>query len=178
MLRIFNKDVLLPALTLVAIFSLVTLAVPGHVQAVTIPENNADNLIGVAVSGLAHFASDTTCPQPTPGGSCTTSCAEAQDSKCTDPAISQPLPGCASSNSNCNLIQEYVVPTINLLGATFGLVAVISLILGGINYTTSEGDPQKVSRAKIRIRNTIFSIVAFLFLYAFLNFLIPGGVIK
>jgi hypothetical protein len=172
MLRIFNKNVLLPALTLVAIFSFVTLVLPARVQAVTIPENNT-----VSLASLAHFAS-ATCPQPTPGGSCTTSCAEAQDSKCTDPAISQPLPGCASSNSNCNLIQEYVVPTINLLGAAFGLVAVISLIMGGINYTTSEGDPQKVSRAKIRIRNTIFSIVAFLFLYAFLNFLIPGGVIK
>jgi hypothetical protein len=90
---------------------------------------------------------------------------------CTDPAIS-----CTSNN--CNLIDEYVVPTINLLSAAFGLIAVISLILGGINYTTSEGDPQKVSRAKLRIRNTIFAVVSFLFLYAFLNFLIPGGIFQ
>jgi hypothetical protein len=177
MLRIFNKNVLLPALTLVAIFSFVTLIVPSQAQALTVAESSSSSLTSMAMSGLSHFASDTTCPQPTPGSSCNTSCDQAQDSKCTDPAISQPLPGCSNSNSNCNLIQEYVVPTINLLGATFGLIAVISLILGGINYTTSEGDPQKVSRAKIRIRNTIFAIVAFLFLYAFLNFLIPGGAI-
>jgi hypothetical protein len=87
-------------------------------------------------------------------------------------------PALNCTSNNCNLVQEYVVPTINLLSAAFGLIAVISLLLGAINYITSEGDPQKVSRAKVRIRNTIFAVVAFMFLYAFLNFLIPGGIFQ
>ncbi|MGZ6005339.1 MAG: pilin [Candidatus Saccharimonadales bacterium] len=86
---------------------------------------------------------------------------------CTDPAL--------NCDANCDFIAKYVNPGINLLTASFGLIAVISLIIGGINYSTSEGDPQKTSRAKKRILNTIVAVVAYLFLYAFLNFLIPGG---
>ncbi len=81
----------------------------------------------------------------------------------------------ACTKDKCDLIAKYVNPGINLLSAVFGLVAVISLILGGINYAASEGDPQKASKAKQRIVNTIFAVFAYMFLFAFLEFLIPGG---
>jgi len=55
-------------------------------------------------------------------------------------------------------------------------VAVISIILGGIQYSASEGDPQKASQAKSRITKTVFAIVSYFFLYAFLQFIVPGGV--
>ncbi len=87
---------------------------------------------------------------------------------CTDPAIK-----CVKKD--CDLIGKYLNPVINLLSVSFGLIAVISLILGSINYTTSEGDPQKSSKAKQRIFNTILAVVAYLFLYSFLQFLVPGG---
>lgn len=98
-----------------------------------------------------------------------TTCVDAGSTSCTDPAIS-----CTSDQ--CDLIAKYVDPTIKLLAAVFGTVAAISIIMGGINYATSEGDPQKAGRAKSRITNTIIAVVAFLFLYAFLQFLIPGGI--
>ncbi len=85
-----------------------------------------------------------------------------------DPAIS-------CTNNNCDLISTYVNPAIDVLSICFGLIAIISIIIGGINYTTSEGDPQKSSRAKSRIVNTILAILIYLFLFAFLQFLIPGG---
>ena len=78
-------------------------------------------------------------------------------------------------SSNCDLIKLYINPAINMLTVAFAIIVVISLIIGGINYTTSEGDPQKVSRAKNRIFNTIFALIAYIFLYSFLQFLIPGG---
>jgi hypothetical protein len=77
--------------------------------------------------------------------------------------------------SGCDLIETYVNPFINLLSIAFGLIAVISIILGGIQYSASQGDPQKASQAKSRISNTMIAIFAYLFLYAFLQFLIPGG---
>jgi Type IV secretion system pilin len=77
--------------------------------------------------------------------------------------------------SQCNLVTKYVNPFINLFSVIFGLIAVISLILGGINFSTSEGDPQKAARAKQRIFNTIFALVGYIFFYAFLQFLVPGG---
>jgi hypothetical protein len=81
----------------------------------------------------------------------------------------------SSQNGQCDLIAKYVNPFIDILSVIFGLVAVISFILGGINFASSEGDPQKSSRAKQRIFNTIVAVVAYMFLFAFLQFLVPGG---
>jgi hypothetical protein len=91
-----------------------------------------------------------------------------------DPAVTDP--GATCNRDGCDLVKKYVNPGINLLSIIFGLIAVISIILGGINYATSEDDPQKVSRAKDRIAKTVFAVVAYFFLYAFLQFLIPGGI--
>jgi hypothetical protein len=80
------------------------------------------------------------------------------------------------NGSQCDLVSKYVNPAIGLLSVVFGLLAVISLILGGINFATSEGDPQKASKAKQRIFNTVVAVVAYVFLYSFLQFLVPGGI--
>lgn len=84
-------------------------------------------------------------------------------------------PGHCDSN-NCDLIALYVNPFIRLLSIIVGLVVAASLIMGGIQYSASSGDPQKTSAAKSRIQNTLLALFAFLFLYAFLNFLVPGGI--
>jgi hypothetical protein len=93
------------------------------------------------------------------------------------PNLPPPPPSSASCNSSgCDLITEYLQPTINLLSGVVGIIVVISLILAGIEYSTSEGDPQKSAKAKRRITNTLFALIAFFFLYAFLQFLVPGGI--
>ncbi|HVA11407.1 MAG TPA: pilin [Candidatus Dormibacteraeota bacterium] len=89
-----------------------------------------------------------------------------------------PAPAFAASAcryKHCDLVNQYINPAINLFSLSFGLVAVISLIFGGIQYSASQGDPQKAASAKNRIYNTIIAIFAYLFLYTFLQFLIPGG---
>jgi hypothetical protein len=121
---------------------------------------------GSSASCLPGDALCSTCQSnnasPSECGRCTTS-------NCADSAAT-------CSNNDCDLIQKYVNPFINIMSVVFGLIAIISLILGGISYTTSEGDPQKTSRAKSRIANTIFAIIGYIFLYSFLQFIVPGGV--
>src|SRR5205814_1498218 len=90
--------------------------------------------------------------------------------QCTDEAAN---PKCDASK--CDFIKKYVNPFINLLSISFGLIAVISIIMGAVQYSTSGGDPQKVTQAKQRISKTIFAVLAYLFLYAFLQFIVPGG---
>lgn len=85
-------------------------------------------------------------------------------------------PALTCVNDQCDLVARYVNPTINVLSASFGLIAVISIIMGAIQYSASEGDPQKAGAAKSRITNTILAVLAYLFLYAFLQFLVPGGI--
>ncbi len=79
------------------------------------------------------------------------------------------------SLSNCGLINNYVNPGINLLAALVGVASVISIVVAGIQYSSSGGEPAKASAAKMRIRNTIIALVAFALLWLGLNFLIPGG---
>ncbi len=85
--------------------------------------------------------------------------------------------GDCSDVSKCDLITKYVNPFINFLAALVGVAVVASIIIGGIQYGSSAGDPQKVGAAKNRIRNAIIALITFMFLYALLNFLIPGGLI-
>lgn len=96
-----------------------------------------------------------------------------EGNKCKDPAAN-PDKECNQDNG-CDIIAKYVNPTIRLLTYVFAIIAVISIIMGGIQYAASTGDPQKVTAAKKRIGNTIIAIVAYFFLYGFLQFLIPGG---
>lgn len=105
---------------------------------------------------------------------------------CTAAAnANKPLPqGCPSdanqscTKNSCDLVKKYVNPALEVVTAIFGLVAIASLIIGGIQYSASAGDPQKVTEAKKRISNTLLAIVAYLLLFAFLQFLIPGGLFK
>lgn len=82
----------------------------------------------------------------------------------------------ACGPDGCDLIQKYLNPAINLLSVLFGFIAVASLIAGGIQYSMSEGDPQKAAKAKDRMAQTIIAVFAYAFIFSFLQFIIPGGV--
>ena len=83
---------------------------------------------------------------------------------------------CGVNATECNeFINTYVNPIINTLAALVGVIAVISIITAGIQYASSADDPAAVSKAKKRFFNTIVGLLAYIFLFAFLNYLIPGG---
>jgi hypothetical protein len=57
-----------------------------------------------------------------------------------------------------------------------GVVVVGVIILGGIQYTMAGDNPQAVTAAKQRIINGLIALAAFLLMFAFLEWLIPGGI--
>jgi|GEM_PF-394290 len=87
-----------------------------------------------------------------------------------DPA----LKGCDKAGS-CDIIHKYVNPAIEVFSAIAGIVVAIAIVYGGILYSMAGGDSGKVSKAKSLIRNAVLSLVAYIFLWAFLQWLIPGG---
>lgn len=87
-----------------------------------------------------------------------------------------PKANCASLTS-CDIINKFVDPLIKFLTALVGVAVVISIIIGGVQYSMSEGDPGKAAAAKNRIRNSIIALVTFILLSGMLNFLIPGGLL-
>lgn len=76
---------------------------------------------------------------------------------------------------NC-FIKQYVNPMIKFLAGVVGVFVVISIVAGGIQYATSADDPGKVSAAKQRIFQSVIGLLAFIFLMAFLQWVVPGGI--
>lgn len=80
-----------------------------------------------------------------------------------------------SENDNC--ILDDINTVINVLSAGVGVIVIITIMTAGIQYAMAGGDPQKISQAKNRIRNAVFALLAFAFLFAFLQWIVPGGII-
>ena len=74
-----------------------------------------------------------------------------------------------------NPITDMTFAIIRFLSAGVGLVIIGSIIVAGIQYSASNGDPQAAAKAKSRISSTLTALVIFIFSYALLNYLIPGG---
>lgn len=66
---------------------------------------------------------------------------------------------------------------INLLSIGIGIVAVGGIIWGAILYVTSNGDASKTKQGVAVITNTVIGLLLYVFAYAFMNFLIPGGLL-
>jgi len=92
-------------------------------------------------------------------------------SQCGDSAASTQC-----SSSHCNLVNSYLNPTIDLLSGLVGIIVVIGLMIGAIQYATSAGDPQKAAKARGRMINAGVALLGFAFLYAFLQWIVPGGI--
>ena len=65
---------------------------------------------------------------------------------------------------------------INIFSAGVGVLAVIGIVLVGIQYNTAAGDIAKTTKAKRRLFEIIIGIAAYLILWALSQWLIPGGV--
>jgi len=58
-----------------------------------------------------------------------------------------------------------------------GIAAVGSIVFAGILYITARDNAAQVSKAKTMIMNTIIGIVAYILMWAFLEWIIPGGIL-
>lgn len=74
-----------------------------------------------------------------------------------------------------NPIADMVFAIIRLLSDGVGIVVIASVIVGGIQYSVSHGDPQASAAAVGRIRSSVMALFIFIFAYAILNYVIPAG---
>ena len=61
---------------------------------------------------------------------------------------------------------------INAIIFAIGMVAVVMIIIGGVNYATSQGDPGKVKKGKDTIMYGIIGLVVAVLAFAIVNFVI------
>jgi len=77
-----------------------------------------------------------------------------------------------------NPILDALFAAIRFLSLGVGMVVVGSIIVAGIQYTVSRGDPQATAKSVERITNSLIALVLFIFTYALLNWLVPAGLLK
>lgn len=82
---------------------------------------------------------------------------------------------CSKTANGNNGITDLLFAVIRFLSAGVGLVVIASVIVGGIQYIVSRGDPNATGAAIKRLTSSVIALLVFIFAYAILNFLIPGG---
>ena len=127
---------------------------------------------GNPLEGCAKIQSDGKCPS---GHAYKRPPATNDITKCIPPGSSDlPNAGDISKNPIVGRLNTIV----KVLSGLVGVVVVGVIILGGIQYSIAGDKAEAVSAAKKRIINGVTALIAFLFIFAFLQWLIPGGIFK
>lgn len=99
-------------------------------------------------------------------------------------AITDPNTGatvhCVPKNSTdiqTNPILLFLRAVLQFLAFGIGLAIVGGLVVGGIMYTTARANAQQVQKAEATIRNALIGLALFIFTFAIINFLVPGGIL-
>lgn len=82
--------------------------------------------------------------------------------------------GVNTVGNNSNDLMNSVTGIINGIIAALGIVAVIIIIIGGVNYMTSSGDANKVKKAKDTILYGVIGLVICVLAFAIVNFVISN----
>ena len=91
---------------------------------------------------------------------------------CDNTTTSDTLKKCVQNNKIVTDLQDIV----NALSAGVGIIVVAMIIVGGIQYSMAGANPQAITAAKQRITNALIALFAYIFIFAFLQWLIPGGI--
>ncbi len=132
-------------------------------------------------SRLRQLANDTPAgPDDSPGGS--RGDGESPDSLQTEDIFGtsrEELQTCSGAECvNNNPLTKIAIYAVNIMGALVGVIAVAMIVLAGIQYSSSGGNPQTTAEAKKRIINVVIALAAFFFLWAFMQWVIPGGALN
>jgi len=78
-------------------------------------------------------------------------------------------------NGSQNAITDFFLAITRFLSVGVGLILIIGTIIAGIQFTVSRGDPNKTAEAIKKLYSVGIALLAYIFLFAALNFLVPGG---
>ena len=96
----------------------------------------------------------------------------AQDA--ADPAknISEGVKKIGGGDANEDQLTDGITNVVNVLLFILGAIAVIMIIIGGIRYTTSNGDSGNTKAAKDTILYAVVGLIVAILAYAIVNFVI------
>lgn len=83
--------------------------------------------------------------------------------------------GGKSSDPSSSGVWGLLLLGVNILTAGVGVAAVAGIVIGSVMYMTAGGSPERIKKANIFLSNVILGIIVYAVMYAFLNYIIPGG---
>ena len=89
----------------------------------------------------------------------------------TDSGLPTMLPS-EVNKENAGSVTDTVIAVINGVIAILATVAVVIVIIGGVNYMTSSGDAEKVKKAKNTILYGLIGLVICVLAFAIVNFFV------
>jgi hypothetical protein len=78
---------------------------------------------------------------------------------------------CGKSGAGSSPIYSLLGAAINYLLALIGAVAVLAIVVSGIQYITSQGEPDALKKAKDRITNAVVGLILLSLTFAIMRFL-------
>lgn len=81
--------------------------------------------------------------------------------------------GCKSGDGN-GIMQIFLV-AVNFLAIGVGIAVVGGIVLGALRYSSANGNASQAQQGITYIINAVIGLVLFIFMYAIINFLVPGG---
>jgi hypothetical protein len=82
---------------------------------------------------------------------------------------------CANSD---NAMIALILAIVKFLTYGVGIVITLSVVISGLQYATAQSDPSTVAKARTRIFNAVIALLLYVFAFAILNYLVPGGLIS
>jgi hypothetical protein len=80
------------------------------------------------------------------------------------------------NNLRSNPILKDIQTVVDVLSAGVAIVVVAMIIVGGIQYSLAGDNSSAVTAAKKRIANALIALFAFIFMFSFIEWLVPGGI--
>ena len=122
------------------------------------------SVVAVLGNSVNTFAGKVKCPDGSDAGANGLAASGGSLADCT----------ALKNDSNKNDLMAQANTIINVVIGVVGFVAVAFIIFGGIQYTTSAGDPGKVKKAKDTILYGIIGLVVAMLAYAIVNFVLSS----
>ncbi len=82
----------------------------------------------------------------------------------------------ADTGSTKKTPNDLIKSVVNVLLFITGAIAVVMIVLGGLKYTTSNGDSNQVTSAKNTILYAVIGLIVAIMAYAIVNFVITSFV--
>ena len=81
------------------------------------------------------------------------------------------------AGGGANTVTSLLLTIINFLAVGVGIAVVGGIVFGALRYTSADGNAAQAQQGITFIVNSVLGLILFIFMYAIINYLVPGGLL-